>query len=132
MSVLQNTVVLSIALLLWPALVPAAQTSPAKPRDQVLKEKLVEIPMGSIIEVKLDNKKKLRGKLGAVTDGGFELQTVQGGKFSTETLAYQQVRALKYQEKGMSTATKVVLGSLAGVGTLFLVMIGVAAAHGWD
>jgi hypothetical protein len=73
MSIRQLTALLSIMLLLWTGLVPRARAQqPAPPRAQPVKQTLLEIPTGSIVQVRLDNEQKLRGKLGALTDSGFD------------------------------------------------------------
>ena len=105
---------------------------PAEAQELTLKETLIEIPTGSVVSVKLVGKGKLRGKLGSVTDSGFDLQTVKDGKISTQTLKYAEVKSIKHQEKGMSTAAKITLGALAGIGVFFLVLIAIAAGSGWD
>lgn len=129
MSTQEHTVILSIALLLWSGLAPdSLAQEPRPPRSQSLKEKVIEIPMGSIIEVRLENRQKLRGKLGAVSDSGFELQTVREGSISTQTLGYEQVTSIKHKEKGMSTGAKITLGILAGIGVFVLIVVAVAAA----
>ena len=43
---------------------------------------------GSVVSVKLTNKHKICGKLGAVNDGGFELQSVKDGEISSQSLTY--------------------------------------------
>jgi hypothetical protein len=132
MWVQSHTAVLSIALLLWAGLAQSGWAQPPKPREQVLKEQLVEIPAGSIVEVKLENKQKLRGKLGAVSDAGFELQSVRDGKISTSNVAINEVRSIKAKDKGMATGWKIGLGVLAGIGAFVVILVVAAAANGWD
>ena len=82
---------------------------------------------GSVVSVKLTNKHKIRGKLGAINDGGFELQSVKVGKISSQSLTYEEVKSIKQHGKGMSTAAKVALGALAGAG--IFIVVGVAMAY---
>lgn len=71
---------------------PAA---PAQPPSSTLKEQVLNISPGSTVEVRLADKTKLRGRLGAVSDSGFELQTVKGGKIDTAKIAFDQVKSIK-------------------------------------
>jgi hypothetical protein len=108
-----------------------SQTSREAKRD--LKQEIILIPAGSILEVRLVDKRKLTGRLGEVTDEGFELQYVKGDKVVKESIVYKDVKSYKQRNReGMSTGAKVALGMLAGVGVLFVVLLIVAAASGWD
>lgn len=111
---------LSVTLILGTA---QAQTS--LPRADALKLQLIETPTGSLVEVRLVDKQKLHGKLGAVTDAGFEVQTLCDGKIVTQTVALDQTKSIKLKAKsrGTSTAGWIVLGALAGVGGLVLILI---------
>jgi hypothetical protein len=98
----------------------AAEQSPSSASD--LKRQLALIPAGKTIEVKLkqEGSKKITGKLGSVTDEGFEVQTVKSrfslseepGKVSTEKIAFADVESVK--KRGMSLGAKIGIG--AGVG----------------
>ena len=68
-------VLLSVSLL-W----GTAQAQPTQSRTEALKQQLIEAPTGSAVEVRLMNKQKLQGKLGVVTDTGFDLQSVREGQ----------------------------------------------------
>ena len=87
---------------------------------------------GSVVEVDMKNRQKIRGRIGAVTDDGFDVQHVQNDKAITQTIRFDEVRKIKQKEHGMSTASKVALGALAGLGGFFLVVIIVVAAGDWD
>jgi hypothetical protein len=104
--------------------VSAQPTQATKP---TLKEQVVLIPLGSVVEVTLTSKQKLRGRIGSVSDAGFDFQYVQNDQTISRTLNYSEVRSVKVKGKGMSTAAKVTIGVLAGVGGVFLVLIAIAA-----
>ena len=132
-SIRANTAVLLIALLLWPAwLSPANAQEPKLPPEQALKAQLIEIPTGSVIEVKLRNKQKLRGKLGELRDDAFDLQTLRDGNIATVPVSLSDVKVVKVQGKGMSTPMKIVVGTLIGAGVLMVIGLIAAAANGWD
>lgn len=94
----------------------------------------MEIQPGTMIEVLLTNKHRLRGRLGEVTNEGFSLQTVQGNKVETQKIAFTEVKSLKKVE-GETTGTKVgrgVIYGLAGIGVLMMILIIWAMARGDD
>ena len=72
---------------------PAASAQP--PTSASIKEQVLNIGAGSPVEVRLADKSKLRGRLGPVTDSGFELQTVKGNKIDTAQIAFDQVKSIK-------------------------------------
>jgi|WetSurMetagenome_2_1015567.scaffolds.fasta_scaffold186150_1 hypothetical protein len=132
MSIRSDVAVGLTVLLMWQTMAPGALAQATKPREQVLKEQVIEIAAGSVIEVRLLSKEKLRGKLGPVSDAGFELQAVKDGKIQTQTVGFDQVQSLKVKGQGMGNGAKITLGILAGVGVVFLVFTLIAVATGWD
>jgi len=103
------------------ARVRGEQETPKKP---TLQERILEVSPGSMIEVRLMNKHKLRGRLGEVTSEGFALQTAQGTKVETQKIAFTDVKSFKVQ--GGTAGQKAGHGlvyALAGVGALFVVLI---------
>jgi hypothetical protein len=119
MSIRQAVALLSTMLMLWTGLVPCAPgQQPAPTPTQTLKQALIEIPAGSVVEVRLQDKHKLHGTLGALTDSGFELQTVRDGKTQTRTLSFDEVRSVKNQGTVKSIAKKATIVVLVGIGAL--------------
>lgn len=103
---------------------PRAGEEQTQPKP-TLKERLLEVPPGTMIEVRLLNKKKVRGRLGELTDQGFSLQIAQGNKIETQQVAFTDVKSVKRVE---GKGTNPVWYVLAGVGALFVVLIIWAAA----
>jgi hypothetical protein len=132
MSIRDGAAVGLAALLMWQGPAPSAMAQATKSPSQTIKERVIEIPAGSVVDVRLENKEKLRGKLGAVSDAGFEVQLVRDGKIQTQTVGFDQVKSIKAKGQGMGTGAKVTLGILAGIGIFFVVFIIVAASTGWD
>ena len=95
-----------------------------------LKERLTLIPGGSIIEVKLGNKQKIRGRLGSVSDSGFEVQHTRNDQVVTEAVAFDAVKSVKVTGKGMHFAEKVVIGTLIAIGVVALVGVIVCRSSG--
>ncbi len=81
------------------------------------------------MEVRLRQKgsEKIAGKLGPVTDEGFEVQTVKSGKVSNEKVAFADVNSVK-EKRGMSRGHKILLVVLVPVG-LFVVLYAIAVAR---
>jgi len=91
----------------------------------------MEIPPGTMIEVRLMDKNKVRGRLGEVTNEGFSLQTAQGNKIETQKIAFTDVKSLKKVE-GETTGKKFsrgVIYGLAGIGVLMVILIIWAASR---
>jgi hypothetical protein len=126
MTLEESAAVLLVVLLACPGPVAPGLAQEAKlPPEQALKAKLLEIPTGSVVEVKLRGKPKVRGKLGALQDSGFEVQSMRNGKVVTDTLSFAEVKSVSYKQ-GMGTATKVLAG--IGIGCVVLVVISLIAA----
>jgi hypothetical protein len=93
-------------------------------KKATVQERILGIPPGTLIEVRLMNKNKLRGRLGEVTNEGFSLQTAQGNKVETQKIAFAEVKSLKKVE-GETTGKKFsrgVIYGLAGIGVLILII----------
>src|ERR1035437_7635530 len=102
---------LCTALLVWSSSTSAnaaCQVTAAPP--QGLKEHITQIPAGSIVEVKLAGKQKIRGRLGSITNSGFDLQFTKAGRTVTDTLAFDNVRSVKVVGQGWRTGKKIVVG----------------------
>jgi hypothetical protein len=106
---------------------PGQSGSEPKP---TLKERILEIPPGAMIEVRLLNKKKIRGRLGEITDEGFSLQTAQGNKIETQKLTFSELKSVKKVEPGkhVKPIGWIAIGALAAVGAAVLITIAVAAS----
>jgi len=92
-------------------------------KKPTLQERILEVPHGMMIEVRLLNKQKLRGRLGEVTSEGFSLQTAQGTKIETQKVAFADVKSFKQIEG--TTGSKIGKGliyALAGIGALVVVL----------
>jgi len=113
----------------------ASATGAALPQETTKKatvqERIMEIQAGTIIEVRLMDKHKVRGRLGEVTSEGFNLQSAQGNKVETQKIAFTEVKTLKKVE-GETTGKKFsrgVIYGLAGIGVLMVILIIWAASH---
>ncbi len=84
----------SVAVLL--AILLAAPALSARPVSTTsVKEQVLMIRPGSSIEVRLLDKVRIRGRLGAVTDAGFELQTVASEKTGMQQIGFERVQSIR-------------------------------------
>ena len=99
-------------------------------KKPTVQERVMEVPPGAMIEVRLIDKQKLRGRLGEVTSEGFSLQTAQGNKIETKKLAFSDVKSIKKtgETAGKGIGKGVIYG-LAGIGALMLILIIWAASR---
>jgi len=108
--------------------VPAGQSGAG--RNLTVKERILEVPPGTMIEVRLLSKQKLRGRLGEITDEGFSLTTALGDKIASQKVAFTDVKSVKQVER--TTGKKIGTGliyALAGVGALFVGLVIWAASR---
>lgn len=113
-----------LVILLAVSLLVAHSPAQTKPQSAPsMKERVLLLAAGSVVEVKLKDKRKLVGRMGAVTDDYFVLQHAKNDKMLEEKLEFGNVRSIKSREQGMSTAAKVALGAAAGAGALIIVLL---------
>jgi len=99
-------------------------------KKPTLQERILEVSPGTMIEVRLMNKQKLRGRLGEVTNEGFALQMAQGTKVETQKIAFTEVRSFKQVEG--TTGKKIgkgVVYALAGIGVLVVISVILVASR---
>jgi hypothetical protein len=89
----------------------SAQTPNGAAQKPTFKEQILEIPAGSVVQVKLKPKGELRGHLGNVTDEGFVVKVAHGNTIEEKKLTFDQVKSIRLNK---GTATWVYI--LAGVG----------------
>src|SRR5262245_53368451 len=71
-----------------------------------LKKKVLELPAGSLVEVRLVDKSKLRGRLGSVSDTGFDLQTTEGSKTGTQQIGFDGLTSIRTRKSAASAVGK--------------------------
>ncbi|MBZ5672459.1 MAG: hypothetical protein LAO04_22390 [Acidobacteriia bacterium] len=100
-------------------------------RKLTLKERILEVPPGTTIEVRLLNKQKIRGRLGDLTNEGFSLTTAQGEKIETQKVSFTDLKSFKKVE-GATTrkaVSKGLLYALAAGGVFLVVLVVVLASR---
>ena len=65
-----------------------------------LKERALAVPTGSLVEVRLKTKEKLRGQLIEVSDEAITLKVAKGEKINERKLAFDELTSIKRIEGG--------------------------------
>lgn len=96
-----------------------------------LKEKVLEIPAGSMVEVRLKSKEKLRGRLGEVSNEGFTVKLAKGNKIEDRKLAFEDVKSFKAVDMRPHTnnAAWVVVGIAAGAVAVLVILFVYIRTH---
>ncbi len=90
----------------------------AEARNITPKEKLALMPEGELVTVRLLDKQKLRGRLGALNESAFELQPVRTGRAAVATIPYEQLVSVN-RSSNLGLGYKILIGFGIGVGILF-------------
>jgi hypothetical protein len=91
-----------------------------------LKEQVLEIPAGSVVEVRLKTKEKLRGRPGDISTDAFTVKLAKGDQIEERKIAFDELKSIKVVEGG-SKAGRTALYILAGAGAVLVVLFVVAA-----
>lgn len=105
---------------------PYASQAPAVQKPTV-KQKALEIPTGTRIEIRLKTKKKLRGRLAEISNDALTLRTLEGGKIGERKIAFDDITSIKTLEG--SKAGRTALYILAGVGVGLIILFVIALAN---
>jgi len=96
-----------------------------------LKQRVLEIPPQSNVQIRLNNKEKLRGRLGQVTDEGFVIKIAQKDNTEERTLAFSDVKSINVETTGSRTgkvAAWIIIGAIAGV-VIFILALRYSISH---
>jgi hypothetical protein len=85
----------ALVLLCQPGWASQSSSEPSGAKHTSMKERFMLISAGSTIEFKLSNNQKIRGRLGAISDSGFELQHTRDNQVVSESLAFETVKSVK-------------------------------------
>jgi hypothetical protein len=91
-----------------------------------LQEQVLAIPAGSLVEIRLKTKEKLRGRLVEVSNEAITVKVAKGDKIDERKLAFDELKSIKGVDGG-SKAGKVTLYVLAGVGVGLVILFVIAA-----
>jgi hypothetical protein len=105
---------------------PAAFRDSQTTQKPALKEQVLLIPAGSVVEVRLKTKEKLRGRLGEVSNEALIVKMVKADKIDERKIAFDDVKSVKLVEHG-SKAGKTALYILAGVGVGLVILFAIFA-----
>ena len=115
----------TLAVMLCALLAVSAQNA-QQTRSPTAQEQVGKISTGSIVEVKtkLKNMKTVRGRLGAVTADGFEIQTTKGQKVDTVKLSFADVKSVAVKPQSRThTWVYIAVGAGIAVAVLFVISL---------
>lgn len=97
-----------------------------------VKERVLGIGAGAPVEVRVEGKGKLRGRMGAVDDSGFVLQAVKNGKVEPSKIGFGEVKSIRNLSEesfGKSVGKGFLIAGIT-LGVLMVVGLVVCAAGG--
>ena len=100
------------------------------PPMRTVQQQVVEIPTGKLVEVHLNDKSKIRGRIGQVSADGFMLTAAKGNQVGEQKLAFTNVTSIKAMEKegGVAKGWYVLAGAGAAVVVLLVVAMAAVAS----
>lgn len=96
------------------------------------RERVLAISADSPVEVRMKDNTRLQGRLGPVSDTGFELRTIRSGKFETQQIAFDQLRSIKDTGHKPHSAYRGLLIAGIAVGAVVVIIVIVGAATGFS
>jgi len=99
------------------------QSTAASPEARI-KQRVIEIGPGSLVEVRLHSKQRLVGRITAISDESFGLQAVKGDRIAEQKVAFGDVKSIK--QKNPSNATRV--WAVVGVTLAVVLVLGAIVA----
>jgi hypothetical protein len=93
------------------------------PQKRTVQQQVVEIPTGKLVEVRLTDKSRIRGRIGKISAEGFLLTVAKGSQVEEQKLAFPDVTSIKAIEKkdGGKKGLYIFLGAAIAVGAIFLI-----------
>jgi hypothetical protein len=107
------------AVVLDPGLAQAAGVSP----EGKIKQQVIEIGPGRLVEVRLHSKERLVGRITAIADDSFGLQAAKGDKIAEQKVAFGDVKSIKQRDERQHHALYI----WAGIGIALAVILVIGA-----
>ena len=105
--------------------VPGPSQAPAS-SGPTIKERVSQIPAGSVVQIRLTNKEQLKGKIGSVSEEGVVLKNFNSSKARERLIAYSEIQSIGVAKSG-SKALKII--GIVGLVWLVLVVIVLVQMH---
>lgn len=105
-----------------------ARLASAAPDPASVKAKLVGMPLGTNIELRLKDKQKLRGARGAISESGFTLVDSRSGE---RIIAFDDVASVKQVKAQSHTLRNILIGVGIGVGAVAILIVSLAHVGGY-
>jgi hypothetical protein len=94
-------------------------------KAQELREKVLEIPPQTMVEVHLKNKDVIKGRLGDVSSDGFVVKEATGQRIEERKIVFDDVKSMKKFEgsKALKVAGYSAIATAAAIGTGLLITL---------
>lgn len=94
-------------------------------KAQKLREKVLEIPPQTMVEVRLKNKEVVKGRLGDVSNDSFVVREAVGQRIEDRKVAYDDVKSMRKFEgsKALKVAGYSALAVAVGIGTAMVISL---------
>lgn len=94
-------------------------------KAQKLREKVLEIPPQTMVEVRLKNKEVVKGRLGDISSEGFVVRAAVGQQIADRKIAFDDVKSMKKFEgnKALRVAGYSALAVVVGIGVSMLITL---------
>jgi hypothetical protein len=118
-----------LVLVLVLSFLPGAPAAPSLQQGPKLsmKEQVLAIPAGAVVEVRTIQKEKIKGRLGEANDQVFKIQRVRNDKVEEVSVDFAKAKSIKVVAVNDTVASKtgrtvgwVVLGGLATLGIILI------------
>lgn len=99
-------------------------------KAQKLREKVLEIPPQTMVEVRLKNKKVVKGRLGDISSDSFVVREAVGQRIEDQKIAFDDVKSMKKFEgnKALRVAGYSAIAMAVALGTAMVISLIVVLA----
>jgi len=121
------------AVFLAPSVLSAAGGAHSGPPEDkaTVRERVLKIPAGAIVVVRLHDKEKVKGRLGEVTDEAFTVQTATGSETEKRSVSFADVKSIKTAPTtGHKVGRGLIIAGVAIGATILVVVIVLLSAEG--
>ncbi len=98
---------------------PLAQENPVRAA-------VLDIARDAPVEVRTTGRQKVRGRLGAIRQDGFEVRQVRDGRVEVQAFSFGEVRSVRDLSRP-ARQSRILLGALAALGLTLAVLLALAA-----
>ena len=103
----------------------------AQAPEKEIASKVLAIPLGAMVKVRLTNNEKLRGRLREVGDRTFVLRVARNNQIENRTIAFDEVQSIsRLHPPGRARLTNWLIAAAVVGGITVIALIAIHAMHG--